>query len=127
MNLNLADPDGFARRHDFNRVADLDLSREERTGDHGTEAADREMTVDRQARRTIFVAWRQIFEDLLNRLTKLFQTLTLQSGNPAAGSLLEKGPFEGLPNLFLDNVDPVFFSKITLGQHQYAARDLQKL
>src|SRR5210317_323386 len=127
VDLDFAHTHCLTGRHDFDGVADLDAARQQGAGDHRTEPADREVPVDRQTGWSVFVARRQLFENFLNGLLQVVDSVTLYRRNAAAGCLFKKSSGQRFADLLFDDIDPVFFGQVTLGQNQDTARDLQQL
>ena len=59
VDLNFSNPDRLARGEDFDRIANLYPSGEQGAGNDRAESADGKVPVDRQACRTVFIAWWQ--------------------------------------------------------------------
>ena len=127
VDLNFAHPRFFSGGENLHRVAYIDGAGEQGAGNHGAEAADTEMAVDRQAQRPVAVLGDDAFDLLPDGFHKLRNPVLGDGGNPAQGSLLQKGAGDLLADLLLDDVDPVFLGQIAFVEDNNSPGNLQQL
>src|SRR5207248_550338 len=127
VSLQTTYPDDATPGHDLHLVADAHRPVDERAGHDRAEAAHCEHAVDRKARPARVRPRRGFFEQCVEGVDKIRETLPARCRDPDDRGVLQRGALELRDDLGRDQLEPPLVDQVDLGQRDQAAPHVEQV